>query len=161
MTEKEKADCLIELLKEESKRQTQLINLEFKVNILLWSFIILAGYFLLKEILPNSSSNQAFLFSIVYCLIAALLIGAHYTLWMFPITKSQATSTYFIRSYQCKIEELAEFSISSNTSTSKPEINSFSQFAQNYKKWIYVEVGITALLLLVIFLFGLFQIIIR
>lgn len=160
MNEKEKAECLVELHKEESNRHNQLTNLEFKVNILLWTFITLAGYFLLKEILPKCTPEQVFLLGIVYSLISVLLVLAHYFFWMFPITRSQATSAYFIRSYQCKIEELVEFSVSSNISETRPKITSFSHFPSNYKSWIIAEVGITGFLLFVIFLFGFFQIII-
>ena len=161
MTPKEKADCLVELHKEESNRHQQLTTLEFKVNILLWTFITLAGYFLLKEILPKCTNEQALLFGIVYFLISVLLVLAHYFFWMFPITRSQASSAFFIRSYQCKIEELVEFRISSIIADTRPIITSFSHFPTNYKRWIIAEVGITGFLLFVIFLFGCFQVIIR
>ena len=53
MTEKEKADCLIALHKEQSSRFLQTRDIEFKINLALWSFIILAGYYILNNVLPK------------------------------------------------------------------------------------------------------------
>ncbi len=157
MTDKEKADCLIELHKEQSIKHKQLIDLEFKVNILLWTFVALAGYFILKDILSKHRGTDFFPFAIGYWVLSFLITMAHYYLWLFPITRSQIVSDYFIRSYLCKIEELAEYTISSNTSTSKPVIKSFFNLPRNYKGWILAEAGITLLLLFIIFLFGFFE----
>lgn len=157
MTDKEKADCLIELHKEESAKHKNIIDLEFKVNISLWSFIIFAGYFLLKEVLPTVKNNSLMGFAIGYLLIASLTVIAHYNFWLFPITRSQAVSNYFIKSYLCKIEELVSFSISSNQLNKKPKIERFRHLQKNYREWILFEGGITVFLLLIIFLFGIFK----
>jgi len=159
MTDKEQADCLIELHKEQSLKHKQLVDLEFKVNISLWTFISFAGYFIVKEIFPNHRGTDAIIFSVVYWLISIFIILAHYHFWLFPITRSQAVSDYFVKNYLCKIEELAELTISSNSASSRPVIKTFCDFAPNYRGWILKEAAITLFLLSIIFLFGFFEVI--
>ncbi|MBL7813163.1 MAG: hypothetical protein JNL57_13155 [Bacteroidetes bacterium] len=155
MTDKEKADCLIELQKDESQRHKTLVELEFKVNIAIWTLIAISGAVLLKEILPNLCSCNQKKFILIYLLISSATLYFHYLLWLFPISKSQATSNYFIRSYMCQIEELAGFKISSKETNWKPEIYSYWDLSKNYRKWICFEGSFTAFLLIVIFIFSL------
>lgn len=157
MTIKDKVDCLIELHKEQSLKHKQLIDLEFKINIALWSLIAFAGYFILKEVLPNLTKITICQYSIGYFFLSGLVLTFHYNLWLFPIVRSQVVSDYFIKSYLCEIERLAEYSISTNTSKSKPDIKCFCDFPQKYRNWIRAEAGITVLLLGLIFLIGLSQ----
>ena len=155
MTDKEKADCIIELHKDESAKHKDLITLEFKINILLWTLIVLSGYYILKDGLSNWCGKEKYIV-IGYPILSVLIIVAHYRFWLFPITRSQAVSNFFIKSYLCEIEKLVEFKISSNTD--KRDIKKFKDLKENYKKWIILELGITVFLLLLIYIFCLLQI---
>jgi hypothetical protein len=155
MTDKEQAECLIQLHKDESAKHKDLINLEFKINISIWTFITLAGYYILNDGLPNWTCRVISNFVWLYPLLSILIIVTHYKFWLFPITKSQAISNYYIKSYLCKIETLAQFSISINKD--KSEIKSFCDLRENYKKWICFELGIKVFLLLLIYIFVLLQ----
>jgi hypothetical protein len=154
MTEKEKADCLIALHKEQSSRFLQTRDIEFKINLALWGFIILAGYFVLNNVLPKIQEHFV-LFEIGYVIVSSLIISSHYLFWMFPIARSEEINDFFIRKYSFKIEELSGSTIQPDPGDI-PIIKKFGDFGERSKHWIKIEVGITASLLIIIFVFGLF-----
>lgn len=138
MTNKEKADCLIELHRERLGKYKQTRDIEFRVNIALWTLIIVSGYYINKEIVL-CSRNDYFIFIILYLLISILLAFGHFKFWMKPIQKSEDVDNFYINQYREKIEELADIQIEKH----KP-----------YNKyWICYEVGITAFLLCIIFIY--------
>jgi hypothetical protein len=132
MTEKEKADCLIELHKEQLGKFKQTRDIEFKINISLWSLIIIASYSLKENILLDKCSEF-----VIFSLSAVLITLGHYFLWMKPIQKSENKDDFYINSYRRKIEELADIEISKSPKLKKQQ------------PWKYFEVAIT----LVLFIF--------
>ena len=135
MTDKEKADCLIELHKERLGKYKQTRDIEFKVNIALWTLIIVSGYYINGEIELDSCKDYL-IFIIPYLLISILLIFAHFKFWMKPIQKSEDADNFYINQYRKKIAELADIQIKEHI-----PYNTY---------WIFYIVGITAFLLFII-----------
>ena len=78
MTDKEKADCLLQLHRDRLEKFKQTRDLEFKVNLALWSFIILAGYNLKQPQLYHCITC----FTLLYLIIGLLITILHYHLWL-------------------------------------------------------------------------------
>jgi hypothetical protein len=88
MTDKEKADCLIELHKTQMEHFMQTREIELKVNIALWTLLAGTGAaFLYRDIsLPQN-----------YCKISSFIVICHFLLWMLPIQFSEDTDNHFIK----------------------------------------------------------------
>jgi len=147
MTEKEKADCLIELHKSQLDHFMQTREIELKVNLSLWTLIVLSGYFLYDKVHLNS-----LLSFLVYLVIALSLYFVHVFMWMMPIQLSEDTDDHFINQYRRKVEELTGVSIEA----AKPKKHLpflwkwLSKFRTDGWSWIIAETGITLFLLVVL-----------
>lgn len=141
MTDKEKADCLIELHKEHMNHFKQTRDIEFKVNIALWTVIVLAGYYLDSEICLEWS-NLCW-----YILVAAGIILCHLFLWLVPISRSEKFDLKCIKKYRKRIMELAEEKPIAYNKQTKNILH------KRISYWIVFEVGITLLLLAILGVF--------
>ena len=86
MTDKEKADSLIELQKGLAEYLRQTRNIEFKVNIALWSLIVAAGSVFLSNNNLNLRDPVAWFWFLT--LVFTISVG-HLVLWMIPIQLSE------------------------------------------------------------------------
>lgn len=154
MENKEKADCLIELLKERMSKFKQTREIEFKINIALWTLIIASGY-ILNSIHINTMFELV-LFFLFYNTASLLIIYAHKNFWMFPIQRSETLDKYLINKYQYVIENLAEYNLSKEPKDIG-NIDSYDDLDPDSKNWIIFEVGITSFLLIIIGLYLLFS----
>lgn len=134
MTDKEKADSLIELHKEQMNHFRQTRDIEFKINIALWTIIILAGYYLDTKISLDKNICQL----ILYIIVSFIITLCHYFLWLSPIARSQRADDHFINEYRHKVEDLTQIQI-------KP-----FKGIRSIKSWIFFETAITFLLLIII-----------
>lgn len=138
MEDKEKADCLIELHKEQLGKFKQSRSLEFKINLTFWSSIVLAGYYIKKELVLKPGHDYC-LFWIVYLSTSCLLLLVHYFFWMRPMQKSQKTDDYYINQYRKAVEKLTAI-----------EIPRDPKNIDSPQNWAFFEVCITAFLLIVV-----------
>jgi hypothetical protein len=147
MTDKEKADCLIELHRVQMDHFRQTRDIEFKVNLALWTAILLVGYFLYTQ--PQITKISW----LVYWCISGLLIAGHLFLWQMPIQNSEDTDDHFINKYRSIVEELTEAHISKPPEKS-PKWLWWPQkkFRKHGWSWIIFEVSITAILLVCLWL---------
>ena len=136
MTDKEKVDCFIELHKEQLGKFKQTRDIEMKINITLWTLIVLGSYYINKEI-PTTTPQERCSFLIWYIIIALVIAITHLVFWMRPIKKSEDTDDYYINKYRSEVEKLTGISIDKY-----PKYNKASQ------NWVFFEVGITLLLLI-------------
>ena len=127
MENKPKAESLIELCKIQMEHFKQTRSIEFKVNLALWTLIVLIGRFLYEYV------NFTCCSWISYVIIAILISLGHFYCWMKPIQKSENRDLEFIYSCRKAIAPLHE-----------PSNN------DSRNRWIYSEVAITVLLLIAI-----------
>ena len=137
MTDKEKADCLIELHKGQLEHYKDTRTIEFKVNLTFWSFIILAGYYVKKEIVFNPWVNTWHL--IIYVLCSLIVILVYLFFWIKPIQKSEDMDDFFVNEYRSEVEKLTDIKI-------KP----YNKRKRNKNHWVLFMTGITAFLLIVV-----------
>ena len=83
MTDKEKADCLIELHKAQMDHFKQTRDIEIKVNLAYWTLIVVAGVFLYDR---NIHLTDAVSWG-VYALIAMALVLGHTFAWTLADSK--------------------------------------------------------------------------
>ena len=150
MSEKDKADCLIELHKELLGKYKQTRDIEFRINIALWTLIIIAGYSL-KEI-ELTTLTKLVVFSFLYLLVTIFLSYAHFKFWLFPIQRSEYIDDYYIKKYRYNIELLTNKIIIKDPGEVK-EILIFKDFSDRSKSWIKFEIGITIFLIIVVAIF--------
>ena len=141
MTDKEKADCLIELHKEQLGKFKQTREIEFKINLTLWSFIILGSYYINNEIHLTTIYEHCS-FCIGYLIIAVVIILSHLFLWVKPIKKSNDTDDYYVNGYRSEVEKLTGI-----------QISKYKKYSKKSQNWIFFEVGITVLLLILGFIY--------
>lgn len=145
MNDKEKADCLIELHKVQMDHFRQTRDLEFKVNLALWTIIILSGRFLYVSTKLEFSG-----WTLVICIVGAILAClGHLIFWMMPIQRSEDIDNLFINQYRSAVEKLVETKIEKH----EPFPPRFAHWLPEKLrlagwKWLLAETGITAFLLI-------------
>jgi hypothetical protein len=137
MTDKEKADCLIELHKGQLEHYNGTRTLEFKINLTFWSLIVIGAYYIKKEIVFNPWSNCNHLFW--YIVVSLIMICTHLFLWMKPIQRSEDVDDYFINQYRHEVEKLSDIKI-------KP----FDGKRRVKQHWVLFVTGITTFLLVIV-----------
>lgn len=142
MSDKDKADCLIELHREQLGHFKQTREIEWKVNLTLWSLIILGSYNLQKAHSVFLSSINLCSFVSIYFIVSVIIIIAHFKFWLEPILMSEKTDNDYILKYRKAVENLT-----------KVEILPYKEFDEKKQKWAYFELGITGL---VLFLAGIY-----
>lgn len=146
MQDKEKADCLIELHKTQMDHFKQTRDIEMKVNLGLWTFIIIAGAFIHEKV-PLSDPKDL----LIYTYLGIAIFVAHFLFWMVPIVRSQDMDDYFINEYRHAVEELT----CENIGTTPPLRplwfwNILTRIRATGWLWLFFVMGITALLLSIV-----------
>lgn len=147
MTDKEKADCLLELHKTQLSHFSQTRDIEFRVNIALWTLIAAGGSFLYGKVHLNDDVSYS-----IYVIVSLAIFLGHLFLWMMPIQNSEDTDDYFINQYRTQIEKLVGISIESSFQIRRPRIlwGLIKSLRKDGWSWILAETGITLALLVVL-----------
>lgn len=135
MTDKEKADCFIQLHKDRIDKFKQTREIEFKINLALWTFILVSGYYLKQQL--GCAFEDIWKINSIFIIIGILIVIGHFWFWMKPIQKSENNDAEYSKEYRKIIYKLTSFEVKEN------EINS--------KSWIIFEICITILLLFIVF----------
>ena len=104
MEEKEKADALLRLLNGQLDHLKQTREIEFKVNIALWTAIVVGGGFLYGKVRLDTCSHL-----VVYAVVALIILIVHFVFWLLPVWNSEATDNHFILQYRHQVENLCAF----------------------------------------------------
>ena len=147
MTDKEKADCLLELHKTQLSHFSQTRDIEFRVNIALWTLIAASGSFLYGKVQLDDNVSY-----FIYAIVSLAIFLGHLFLWMMPIQNSEDMDDYFINQYRMQIEKLSGFSLEVPSLVKRPRI--LWALTKILRKdgwsWILAESGITLALLVVV-----------
>ena len=103
-------------------RQTR--DIEFKVNIAIWTLIVLAGYFLYGKICLNSCTYLAW-----YIGISILIVGLH-LVWMCKIERSENKDIDYFTLYSNQVHTLKDI----------------SKIDKKGSSWVALEVSFTIIL---------------
>jgi hypothetical protein len=134
MTETEKSTLLIELEKIRIDKYKQTRELEFKVNIALWTLIVLIGYHYRGKLSIEYWEDLLF-----FIIVAIVIVVGHFFLWLVPISESLARDN--AKAYE--LQEEVEKTIGFNSSIPLRNMNSIKR---NYGRWNIFLAGITFLL---------------
>jgi hypothetical protein len=136
MTNKEKAELLLKLLEGQMAHFNQTRSLEFKINLSLWTVIVLAGKFLYGKIYLNNFCSL-----LLFVAISLLVVFGH-LYWMNAIQKSENLDQKFVLEYRKRVEKLVEdIEISNDTE---------AHIKERGEVWRKMEVGFTVILLLIL-----------
>lgn len=141
MRDKDKAEALSKILDGQLEKFRQTRNIEFKVNVALWTAIVVSGGFLYEHgfRLDNSEELKS------YLMVSVGIFLAHVVFWMVPIQYSEDTDNHFIIEYRKKIASLCGYE-----APERP-LNFFWRLYKPLRKtgftWILGETFITAILL--------------
>lgn len=136
MTNKEKADCLLELHKTQLDHFLQTRDIEIKVNLALWALIAASGSFMYGKVHLISWHSW-----LVYTIFTLAIFLGHMYLWMIPIGRSESTDDHFINQYRNAVESLIEVQIMKLEKRKRPI---------SLQRWILAESGITLVLLVAV-----------
>lgn len=147
MTDKEKADLLIELIKTQLDHFKQTRDLELKVSLALWTLIAVTASFLYGKVRLTDLAPIG-----LFILIAIIVFVGHVFLWLMPIQNSEDKDDYFINKYRDEVEGLTGLTIPKQSLDKRPEI--LWRLVKHLRKdgwsWILTESGITLSLLIVV-----------
>jgi len=141
MEPKDKTAVLVELVKARIDKYKQTRELEFRVNIALWTLIVLIGYYYKDTF--NLESKGDLVFFIIVTLVVTL---GHFFLWLVPVSNSLARDNAKALELQKQVENLV------NERSDLPERDE-RQIKRSYLGWNFFLAGITLLLLILLGVF--------
>ena len=141
MTDKEKTDALIELIKIRVDKYKQTRELEFKVNIALWTLIVLIGQYYKSKVSDITTTDL-----ILFIIALILIVAGHYFLWLVPVSESLARDNAKALELQDEVEKITGI---------KPSIplRTANAIKTDYRKWNMFLAGITLVLMALLSLF--------
>ena len=134
MTDAEKTTALIELEKIRIEKYNHTRDLEFKVNIALWTLIVLVGYNYRNTFRIGTTTDLVF-----FILVAIVVVLGHFFFWLNPISKSERRDYSRALSFQKEAEKLIG---TENAPTERNE----KEIKRDYLMWNLFLVGITLML---------------
>ncbi len=141
MESKDKTAALVELVKVRIDKYKQTRELEFKVNIALWTLIVLIGYYYRDTF--NLETRGARVFFVIITLVIVL---GHFFLWLVPVSNSLARDNAKALELQKQIENIV------NERSDIPDRDE-KQIKRSYLGWNFFLAGITLLLLILLGVF--------
>ena len=134
MTDTDKTASLVELEKIRIEKYKQTRELEFKVNIALWTLIVLIGYHYRGKLSIEYWEDLLF-----FIIVAIVIVLGHFFLWLVPISDSMARDN--AKAYE--LQEEVEKNIGFRSTIPTRSINSIKK---DYLRWNFFLAGITLLL---------------
>jgi hypothetical protein len=134
MTDKEKTDSLIELEKIRIDKYNHTRDLEFKVNIALWTLIVLVGYYYRNTFRIGTTADLVF-----FILLAIVVVLGHFFFWLNPVSESERRDYSRALSYQKEAEKHMGTEIA-------PDERNEKEIKRDYLKWNLFLAGITLML---------------
>lgn len=138
MADTDKTTALIELEKVWIDKYKQTRDLEFKVNVALWTLIVLLGYHYRGKLSIVYREDLVF-----FIIVALIVVSGHFFLWLTPISKSLARDNAKAH----ELEEEAEKIIGLKSAIPTRKYNSIMN---GYLRWNLFLAGITLLLLILL-----------
>ena len=134
MTDTDKTTSLVELEKIRIEKYKQTRELEFKVNIALWTLIVLIGYHYRGKLSIEYWEDLLF-----FIIVAIVIVLGHFFLWLVPISDSMARDN--AKAYELQEEVEKNIGFKSTIPT-----RSIKSIKKDYLRWNFFLAGITLLL---------------
>ena len=159
MTDKEKADCYCQLHRDHLEKFKHTRDMGFKINLTLWTLIVVAGYSVKTELILESFVGY-YVFILAYLGIGLFLGYLYYLGWWKFNYNSQITDNAICIQYRNEINKLTGIILKddkgddkeiNNPFTNPPVDNPFRDRKKN--KWIKSEAGITLFLYVCVFIY--------
>jgi hypothetical protein len=141
MEPKDKIAGLVELVKVRIDKYKQPRDLEFKVNIALWTLIVLIGRYCQDRISLDTTSDWVF-----FIILALIIVLGHFFFWLKPISGSLAKDSAKALELQNEVENMI------SQRSDKPERDE-QHTKKEYMKWNFFLAGITLILLVLLGVF--------
>jgi hypothetical protein len=141
MEPKDKIAGLVELVKVRIDKYKQTRDLEFKVNIALWTLIVLIGRYCQDRISLDTTSDWVF-----FIILALIIVLGHFFFWLKPISGSLAKDSAKALELQNEVENMI------SQRSDKPERDE-QHTKKEYMKWNFFLAGITLILLVLLGVF--------
>jgi hypothetical protein len=134
MEDKDRINALIELQKIRTDKYNQTRDLEFKINIALWTLIVLIGYYY-----RNTFKIETLADMLIFTCVTVIFVLAHYFLWLKPISMSEARDYSKALEFQTEIEKILKLQ-------DKQVERTLIEISKDYLRWNLFLAGITLLL---------------
>ena len=129
MSEGEKADTLLRMMDMHFAKFRQSRDLEFKVNLAIWTALVVLGKFLADQ----SVQLDHWAKWILYLVLSAGVVFCHLRFWMQPIQASEDRDSAFVGECRKEIQSLTGTSI---------------EYPSLVQSWKHFEVGFSAIILM-------------
>nr|VFJ78395.1 MAG: hypothetical protein BECKFW1821C_GA0114237_11812 [Candidatus Kentron sp. FW] len=127
MTDPEKADAMLRLMDMHFAKFRQSRDIEFKVNLAIWTVLVVLGKFL-----SDKNVQLEGLSWILYIAISLIIVFCHYWFWMKPIQASEDRDSAFVGDCLKEIQSVTKISI---------------EYPILVQPWVYFEVCFSAVIL--------------
>ena len=138
MEPKDKSAALIDLEKIRIEKYKQTRELEFKVNVALWTLIVLVGYHYRDKFSIIYREDLVF-----FIIVALIVVSGHFFLWLTPISKSLARDNAKAHEFEEEAEKVIGFK-------SAIPARRYKSIMKGYLRWNLFLAGITLLLLILL-----------
>lgn len=128
MTEGERADVLLRMMDMHFAKFRQSRDLEFKVNLAIWTALVVLGKFL-----ADQNVQLDWVKWILYLILSVGVVFCHLHFWMQPIQASEDRDSKFIGECRKEIQSLTGTSI---------------EYPSLVQRWKCFEVGFSAVILI-------------
>lgn len=138
MPDTDKLTALIELEKIRIDKYKQTRELEFKVNVALWTLIVLIGYHYRGKLSIDYWEDLVF-----FIAVTLIVVSGHFFLWLIPISRSLARDNAKAYELEKEIEGAIDF---------KTEIppRKYDLIIKDYLRWNLFLAGITIVLFILL-----------
>jgi len=134
MTDIEKTTVLIELEKIRIDKYNHTRDLEFKVNIALWTLIVLVGYYYRNTFRIETTADLVF-----FILVAIVVALGHFFFWLNPVSESERRDYSRALYFQKEAEKLIG-------AENVPAERNEKEIKKDYLKWNLFLAGTTLML---------------
>jgi hypothetical protein len=132
---------LIELEKIRLDKYKQTREIEFRVNIALWTLIVLIGYYYRDTFEIETTGDLIF-----FVVIALVIVLGHFFFWLNPISESERRDFARVLGFQTEVEKLVNLQ-------NVPAERNEKEIKMDYLKWNFFLAGITLLLFILLGVF--------
>jgi hypothetical protein len=141
MNRTERIHALLELERIRMDKYNQTRELEFRINLALWTLIVLIGYYYKSTLRIDTVGDLVF-----FVIVLLVIVPGHYFFWLVPISDSEARDYARVLEFQNEVEKIIG-------KTDKVPERDLDMIKRDYRRGNLFLAGITALLLVLLGVF--------
>jgi hypothetical protein len=150
MSDKEKVDCLCQLYKIQFERFKHTRDIWFKIMLTLWTFMVVAGYYVKKEIHLCSFCDY-YIFIVTYLVTGVFIWLIYYQSYRKKLKMSQVIDKGIGIQYRKKLNEIIGITLTAPTNAKNKDLD--DPYPEENDNWHFAELWITIFIYACVFFY--------